>query len=70
MRKVYKKLTEEQKARGVMFSSTLSKFRTEQNTDTMHEVLNTDEDKNAVITRLLNDSFFNASPWSFNVVRQ
>ena len=69
MKKVYKKLTQEQLSRGVIFSSTLSKYRTEQTADTIHEVLNSDADKSEVIARLKNDKFFNASPWTYNIIR-
>lgn len=70
MIKVYKKLTDIQIMRGVVFSSTLSKERTEQPSDRTHEVLSDDKDKTEHIERLLNDSFFNASPWRYNVVRK
>jgi len=69
MRKVYKKLSQEQKDRGVIFASTLSVFRTEQPNDHTHEVLATDEDKDEVMDRLLDDKFFNNSNWNFNIVR-
>jgi len=62
--KKYLKLTDEQKAKGVIFSSCLKPG------NTVHEVLATDEDKNVVIKRLLNDSFFNHSPFKYNEVRQ
>jgi hypothetical protein len=70
MRKVYKKLTEKQKERNVIFSSCLSEWREETTKDTIHEVLNTDEDKNEKIKRLLDDKFFNKSHWKFNIIRQ
>jgi len=70
MIKVYKKLTEDQVKRNVIFSSTLSEERTEQDGDTIHEIYNSDVDANKVIERLLNDSFFNNSPWSFNIIRK
>jgi hypothetical protein len=70
MRKVYKKLTEEQKARGVIFSSCLSVYRFETTNDTKHEVLSTDTDKYEKITRLKDDKFFNNSHFKFNVIRQ
>ena len=69
MQKIYKKLTDEQKKQGVIFSSCLSKFRTEEEKDTIHEVLKNDEDKTEVITRLKNDKFFNASHFIFNIIR-
>lgn len=70
MRKIYKPLTKDQKERGVVFSSTLSKARTELIGDTTHEVFATDPDKYATIERLKHDSFFNESPWKYNIIRQ
>jgi hypothetical protein len=70
VKKVYKKLTEEQKQRGVVFSSCLSKYRTEQSTDLIHEVLKDDSDISGHITRLKDDRFFNGSPWNFNIIRE
>lgn len=69
MKKIFKKLTDDQKERGVIFSSTLSKYTTEQAGDTIHEVKEDDPEKNATITRLQNDSFFNGSPWKYNIIR-
>lgn len=69
MKKIYKKLTNEQKAKGVIFSSCLSVGRTELETDTIHEVLNTNENKELIIRRLKDDKFFNSSPWKFNIIR-
>ena len=69
MKKIFKKLTDDQKERGVIFSSTLSKNTTEQAGDTVQEVKEDDADKNATITRLKNDSFFNGSPWKYNIIR-
>jgi hypothetical protein len=70
MKKVFKELTEEQKQRGVIFSSCLSIFRTELKNDTIHEVLNSNENKNQEIKRLLDDSFFNKSHFKFNIIRR
>jgi hypothetical protein len=71
MKKVYKKLTEEQIKRGVIFSSCLSTERNEQEGDTIHEVLKTDDDitRDETINRLLNDKFFNNSHFKYNIVR-
>ncbi len=69
MRKVYKKLTKEQKERGVIFSSCLSKCTTELVGDTIHEVMENDPDKNETIRRLKDDSFFRNSPWKYNIIR-
>ena len=70
MRKIYRKLTKDQKERGVIFSSTLSKATTELAGDTIHEVFATDADKWVTIERLKDDSFFNGSPWKYNIIRQ
>ena len=71
MKKVYKKLTEEQKSRGVVFSSCLSEFRTEQSKDTTHEVWFgiEEEQKEKQIKRLKNDKFFKQSHFKFNIIR-
>jgi len=70
MRKIYKKLTDEQRQRKVIFSSCLSVSTIEQSDGIRHEVLNDDSDGNETIQRLLNDSFFNKSPFKFNIIRQ
>lgn len=70
MRKIYKPLTKDQRERGVIFSSTLSRYTTELTTDTMHEVFETDVDKYRQIENLKNDSFFNESPWKYNIIRR
>ena len=67
--KVYKKLTDEQKKRGVIFSSCLSVYRYELTDSTIHEVFKTDEDKHEQITRLKDDKFFNKSHFKFNIIR-
>lgn len=66
MRKVYKKLTNDQIGRGVIFSSQL------QPGTIIHEVFVTDSKKEQEekIERLLNDSFFNDSPYKFNEIRR
>tara|TARA_R100001086_G_C11802431_1_gene249237 strand:+ start:686 stop:880 length:195 start_codon:yes stop_codon:yes gene_type:complete len=64
MRKVYKKLTKEQKDKGVIFSSELI------GSETIHEVKETDDNQELTIRRLLDDSFFNKSPYSHNEVRK
>ena len=70
MKKVYKKLTEDQKKRGVVFSSCLSEYRTEQPDDLRHEVLKDSDDINGHIIRLTDDKFFNPSHWNFNIIRE
>lgn len=70
MKKVYKKLTDEQIKQGVIFTSCLSEFKTEQKSDTIHEVLNSYGDKDERIKRLLDDKFFNDSHFIFNIIRE
>jgi hypothetical protein len=73
MKKVYKKLTESQIKRSVVFSSCLSEYRTEQtDKDTIHEVFKeqTQQEQNDTITRLKNDKFFNPSLYKYNIIRQ
>jgi len=69
MRKLHKKLTKEQKERGVVFSSTLSKYTVETSEDIIHEVLSADEDKDRKIGLLKDDRFFRDSPWTYNIIR-
>ena len=69
MRKVYKKLTEEQKKRNVVFSSCLSELRTENESETTHEIFKDDADADIRRKRLLDDKFFNKSPYNFNIIR-
>ena len=71
MRKIYKRLTADQKERGVIFSSTLSRATTELAGDTIHEVLEIDRDKYDIIERLKDDKFFNDNTcgWKYNIIR-
>jgi hypothetical protein len=66
MKKKYLKLTDDQKARGVIFSSQL------QPGNKIHEVFSTDDDQKIVKKRLLNDSFFDNSHcgYTFNEIRE
>lgn len=64
MRKVYKELTPDQKARGVIFSSELV------GGGKVHEVLQDDGNKHTIIRRLLDDKFFNSSYYKYNLIRQ
>ena len=64
MRKVYKKLTSDQIARGIIFSSNLI------GGGKVHEVHKDDKEKDQTIARLLNDSFFNSSPYKYNEIRK
>lgn len=70
MKKIYKKLTRDQKERGVYFSSTLSIDKTERPGDVTHEILMDAVDKELKAERLLDDEFFDASPWKFNIIRR
>jgi hypothetical protein len=64
MRKQYRKLTQEQKARGVIFSSQLLP------NGVLHEVMQDDKDIDEHIKRLKDDKFFNGSPYSVNEIRE
>ena len=64
MNKQYLQLTEEQKKRGVVFSSQFMPGTV------IHEVLASDTDKQKIISRLLTDSFFDNSPYQYNKIRQ
>ncbi len=70
MQKIHKKLTVKQINDNVIFTSTLSKFRTEQTSDNIHKVYKDDDDKDTTISRLLDDSFFDNSPFNFNIIRR
>jgi len=65
MRKKYLKLTNEQKKRGVIFSSQLMP----DNEPIIHEVFEDDRNNNK-IDLLLDDKFFNNSHWSYNLIRR
>ena len=62
MKKVYMDLTEDQKSRGIIFTSTLSTERTEQEGDTTHEVEEDNIDRHNMIRRLKDDSFLMIVP--------
>jgi hypothetical protein len=70
MKKIYKKLTAEQKARNVVFASTLSKYNFETSDDTTHEVTADDEERWTKIERLKDDKFFRNSHFKFNIIRR
>ena len=57
MRKIYRKLTKDQKDAGVVFSSCLSPVKYE--TGTIHEVMADDPDRENKIRNLKDDKFFN-----------
>lgn len=70
MRKIYKRLTQDQQNRGIIFSSCLSRIKTEEADGTMHEVTKDQTGATETIERLLNDGFFNPSFWKYNIIRQ
>lgn len=70
MKKVYRNLTKDQIDRGVIFSSTLSTATVEMEHDIVHEVMADDPDKDRHIKNLTEDSFFNDSPWKYNIIRR
>ena len=70
MRKIYRSLTKDQRARDVIFSSALSITKSEDDADRIHEVLDTDTDRDVRIRRLKNDSFFRNSPYNYNIIRK
>lgn len=67
MRKLYRKLTKDQKERNVIFSSSLSEDKNEGKT--IYEVLRTDDDLYTKIERLKDDKFFNRSHYNYNIIR-
>ena len=67
MRKIYRKLTKEQKEAGVIFSSCLSPVKYE--TGTIHEVKADDPDRENKIRNLKDDKVFNGSQYKYNFIR-
>ena len=70
MRKLFKKLTADQKARGVIFSSTLSNHTIEHAEDTIHEVFKDDPNKYETIRNLKDIEFFKDSMWDYCIERK
>lgn len=68
MQKIYRKLTKEQRERGVAFSSCLSPCRYE--TGTIHEVKRDDPEMEEKERRLKDDKFFNGTQYKYNIIRQ
>ena len=68
MKNHYLKLTPEQRARGVIFSSELLPQIGE--TRTIHEVKADAPERDERIARLLDDKSFNAGPYKYNEVRR
>lgn len=69
MEKIYLELTDDQKERGIIFSSTLSTNTEELIDDTTHELTGKEEDFEIIKERLLNDSFFRNSHFKYNIIR-
>lgn len=69
VKKIYRKLTKEQRQRGVIFSSTLSPFKFETETTTTHEVFKDEDNGEQKINHLKDDRFFNSSTFKFNIIR-
>lgn len=73
MKKIYRRLTKDQKERGVIFSSTLSPSRDEDDVEAghRHEVFKTDspESQQYMIERLTDDRFFRSSQYRYNIIR-
>lgn len=70
MQKVYKKLSQSDRLNGIIFTSTLSKYREEMEGDTIHRVRKDDPEKERHIGLLMDDKFFNRSPWRYNIIRR
>lgn len=70
MKKVYLELTLDQRNRDIVFSSTLSIDKRENPSDKIHEIKKDDKEQQKTIVRLLNDTFFENSPWNYNIIRQ
>lgn len=72
MRNVYRKLTKEQKERGVIFSSELIPKAGQMKgfERCVHEVKAEQVDKWEVIERLTDNSFFRNSPFDYNLIRK
>ena len=69
MKTIYGKLNINQISEDIIYTSTLSMHTTEQPEDTIHIVLDTDEDKDRTINRLKNVTFFKNSPWKYHIIR-
>jgi hypothetical protein len=75
MKKVFLKLTKDQRERKVYFSSTLSAAKFETADATRHEITSDDylidwKEAEKKEERLRNDKFFNNSHFKFNIIRQ
>ena len=73
-KKIYRPLLKEQKERNILFSSTLSEYKFETLESTRHELseeLYVDDYKEFKRREglLKDDSFFNMSPYNYNIIR-
>lgn len=69
MKNIYRKLTKEQKERGVIFSSVLAKDTNIYDEDMIHEVFEDTYDKEKVIERLSNAEFF-SEIYKYNIIKK
>lgn len=70
MRKKYLRLTKEQKARGVFFSSVLVPRPGYGLDMQVHEIMHGESGADEKMRRLLDDKFFNGGPYLYNLVRR
>jgi hypothetical protein len=72
VRKLKRTLTKEQRERGVIFSSALSISKEGDDDCTTHEILISmaRDERELMRKRLLDDSFFNESPFNYNIIRE
>lgn len=74
MRKVYRKLTKEQKDRGIIFSSELVKTPEQERGDEheVYEAKNPEEEKEneEKVARLKDDKMFRDGYFNYNIIRQ
>ena len=70
MKWIYKKLTNEQRERNIIFSSCLSCHDRELETDVVHEIKKDDDDADIKRERLLDVSFFRHSHFLFHIIRE
>lgn len=76
VRKIYRKLTKEQKERGVVFASTLSTTTSDDvEGRTTHEITReewreNEKEARQKMQRLKDDKFFNRSHFRYNIIRE
>ena len=71
VQEIYLKLTKDQKLEGIIFSSTLSEYRSLSGNETTHNILCSMpiEQQKREIGYLKNDKFFNKSQYKYNIIR-